>query len=82
MALKRMRMAAGVLEELKKEDPDTALTLNYIQTLIRTEAVPVLAVGKKKLVAVEDVLRYLEDPYPALTRRDEGTIRPVPKSAG
>lgn len=78
MPIKRMRTAPGVMEAIREEDPDTELTLHYIRTLIRTEAVPVLKVGKKKLVDVADVLAYLET-MPALPAAPpDGTIRRVP----
>lgn len=59
MPIKRMRTAPGVMDAIRAEDPNTELTLHYVRTLIRTEAVPVLKVGKKKLVDVDDVLAYL-----------------------
>lgn len=78
MPIKKMRTAPGVMEAILAEDPDTELTLHYIRTLIRTEAVPVLKVGKKKLVDVADVLAYLET-MPALPAEPpDGTIRRVP----
>lgn len=78
MPIKRMRTAPGVMEAIRAEDPDTELTEHYIRTLIRTEAVPVLKVGKKKLVDVADVLAYLEStPEPPETP-PTGTIRQVP----
>ncbi len=79
MPIKRMRTAPGVMEAILAEDPDTELTLHYIRTLIRTEAVPVLKVGKKKLVDVADVLAYLES-SPALPSEPHasGEISRVP----
>ena len=60
--LRRMRTAAGVLEALKAEDPGTEVTLHFIKHLIHAELVPVVPVGRKKLVAVEDVQAYLATP--------------------
>ena len=34
--LPRMRNAEGVLKELKAQDPDTVITLNFIRALIRS----------------------------------------------
>ena len=78
MPIKRMRTAPGVMEAIRAEDPDTELTLNFIKTLIRTEAVPVLKVGKKKLVDVADVLAYLESTPEPVAAPPAGTIRRVP----
>lgn len=72
----RMRTAAGVLQEIKAMDPSTEVTFNYIRYLIHTEAVPVLCVGRKKLVNVDAVLAYLDagsQPEPPAL----GEIRPV-----
>lgn len=60
--LRRMRTAPGVLEALRAEDPETGVTLHFIKYLIHTELIPVVHVGRKKLVAVEDVQAYLADP--------------------
>lgn len=62
-ALPRMRIAERVLEEIKKVDPETDVTLNYIRALIRAEAVPVVVCGRKKLVNVDAVLELLASGY-------------------
>lgn len=59
MAFPRMRTAAGVLVELKAQDPDTEVTLHYIRQIIHTNQVPVVEVGRKKLVDVDKVLAFL-----------------------
>lgn len=77
MSIKRMRTAPGVMDAIKAEDPDTELTVHYIRQLIRTEAVPVLKVGKKKLVDVADVLAYLEAGHAQPGAKTAGEIRRV-----
>lgn len=72
-ALPRMRTAERVLEEIKKEDPDSEVTLHYIRALIRAEAVPVVACGRKKLVSVDAVMELLANGY---------KLPPVPKQLG
>ncbi len=75
----RMRTAEGVLAEIKAADPGTEVTLHYIRQLIRVKAVPVVEVGKKKLVNLDEVFQYLAagavlpEPPPPI-----GEIRPVP----
>ena len=59
MALPRMRTAAGVLAEIKAEDPATEVTLHYLRRIINTGQVPVTAVGRKKLVDVDAVMEYI-----------------------
>lgn len=63
MSIPRMRTAAKVLEEIKAEDPNSEVSLNYIRQIIRTGAVPVVECGRKKLVNVDDVLRLLSSGY-------------------
>lgn len=55
----RMRTAAGVLNEIKANDPKTEITLHYIRNIIKTNQVPVVAVGRKKLVDVDSVISML-----------------------
>ena len=59
MSLPRMRTAAGVLVEIKAEDPNTEVTLHYIRQIIHTKQVPVVSAGRKKLVSVDAVLALL-----------------------
>jgi hypothetical protein len=59
-----MRTAAGVLAEIKAEDPATEVTLHYIRYLIKANKVPVVQVGRKKLVSVDAVLSFLADGTP------------------
>ena len=60
MTTPRMRTAPGALEIIKQMDPDTAVTLRYIRRLIATETVPHVDVGRKKLVNVDQLLKFLE----------------------
>lgn len=76
----RMRTAPGVLAEIKAVDPSTEVTLHYIRQLIRTNAIPVVAVGRKKLANVDDVLALLAAGTASteLPTAMMGEIRPVP----
>lgn len=69
MTMPRMRTAEKVLEEIRAVDPGTEVTLHYIRQLIRVEAVPVVACGRKKLVNVDAVMALLAEGYtpPELT---------------
>ena len=59
MTMPRMRTAERVLDEIKAADPSTEMTLHHIRQLIRTEAVPVVHCGRKKLVNVDAVIALL-----------------------
>lgn len=58
-SLPRMRNAEGVLKELKAQDPDTKITLNFIRGLIRSGEIPVVKAGRCRLVNVDLVFDYL-----------------------
>lgn len=60
MTTPRMRTAPGALEIIKQMDPDTAVTLRYIRRLIATETTPHVDVGRKELVNVDQLLKFLE----------------------
>jgi hypothetical protein len=73
-----MRTAERVLDEIKKVDPETEVTLHYIRALIRAEAVPVVACGRKKLVNVDAVMELLASGYTLPTEPQPlGVIRKV-----
>jgi len=75
----RMRYPAQALELIKEKDPDTAVTLNLIRTLIRSEVIPVVRVGRRQMINVDALISYLENPQTdAVIPKQSGTIRPVP----
>lgn len=59
--MKRMRTAAGVLAIIKKDDPDTEVTLYFVRRLILSGKIPVVAVGTKKLVDADLAIRYITE---------------------
>lgn len=56
----QMRTIAEAYQELKKQDPNTALTLYALQTLIKNGAIPSVCIGKKRLVNLQTVTGYLQ----------------------
>lgn len=55
----RMRTAAKAHELILEQDPESEITLHYIRQLIATGAIPVVHVGRKKLVDVDRLIAYL-----------------------
>lgn len=55
----RMRTAAKAHELILEQDPQSEVTLYYIRQLIATGAIPVVHVGRKKLIDVDQLLTYL-----------------------
>lgn len=60
----RMRFAAQALDELRKLDPETPVTLRLIKQLMRTGAIPSVPVGNgnRRLLNLDALVAYLENP--------------------
>ena len=70
-----MRFPAQALEELRKDDPATPVTLNLIRTLIRREVIPSVQVGRGRLINYDALLSYLENPPTAEHEQAHGIRR-------
>ena len=58
-SLPRMRDAKGVLAEIRKIDPDSPITLNFVRGMIRAREIPVVEAGNRKFVNLDSVLDFL-----------------------
>ena len=83
MSTVRMRFPAQALEELRKADPQTQVSLKMIRRLIHTGAVPSVPVGtgNRRLVNYDALLAYLEHPAEDKPEQAHG-IRRVDERAG
>lgn len=54
-----MRLLSEAYNELKKDDPDTALTMNALRCLVKSGKIQSVQVGRKRLVNYEKLLEYL-----------------------
>ena len=61
MALHRMRTIPEALEEIRALDEKTAVTPYCIRTLCKGKRVRCIYTGRKILVDLDDLLRYLND---------------------
>nr|WP_300184239.1 helix-turn-helix domain-containing protein [uncultured Agathobaculum sp.] len=77
----RMRFPAQALEQLRKDDPDTPVTLNLIRTLVRRGDIPSVQVGRGRLINYDALLAYLENPVEDKPEQVHG-IRRVDERAG
>ncbi|HCS73017.1 MAG TPA: hypothetical protein DIW17_03990 [Clostridiales bacterium] len=76
----RMRYAAQALELIREEDPDSAVTLNYIRSLASSGKIPVHRIGRRKLINCDALLEYLAQPEQESTDWDQkGKIRMIPE---
>lgn len=58
----RLRLLDEVIPEIKKIDPDTALTRNAIRQLGLSGRVPVVMCGNRRLYNLDALLTYLGNP--------------------
>ncbi len=74
----RMRFPQQALEELRRIDPETPVSVSFIRRLVKTGAVPSVPVGagKRRLVNLDALIEYLGNP-PAETAQPVRGIRPV-----
>lgn len=54
-----LRTVDGVVSYFRKRDPHTALTKNYVRTLIKEGEIPVVRSGNRQMIAIESVDEYL-----------------------
>lgn len=79
----RMRYAKEAVSLIQQEDPGSPITVNYIRTLAASGKIPVVQIGRRKLINVDALQDYLQNPEP--NREIDGSgpskpggIRPVP----
>lgn len=70
----RMRFPQQAFEELKKEDPDTPITLNYIRRLSASGLIPVVMIGRRRLLNYDALLEFLRNPTQEII---EGKMRRI-----
>ena len=63
----RMRTIAEVADELRKADPNTALTKYAIRQMVLNGTIPCIKVGKKRLINMDVLEAYLSEPAPEVS---------------
>ena len=56
----QIRTIKGAADEIKKIDPDTAITEYRIRLLVKEKSIPSVSVGNRKLVNMADVWNCFE----------------------
>lgn len=54
----RMRLVKDALAQLKKDDPDTDVTLYALRTIVKSGVVPTVRLGRKVLINYDSLLEY------------------------
>lgn len=55
----RMRLIKDAFEQLKKEDPETDITIYALRTIVKSRVVPTVRLGRKLLINYDSLLDYL-----------------------
>lgn len=73
----RMRFAAQAVEEIRRLDPGTQVSLKLVRRLMNSGAVPSVSVGSgnRRLVNLDALLDYLEHPVEDTPRAVHGIRR-------
>lgn len=58
--LRRMRTINQAIEEIKEMDSNSAITYNFINTLIKNNDIRYINIGNKRLIDLDSLLDYLE----------------------
>ena len=54
----RMRLIKDAFEQLKQDDPETAVTMYALRTIVKSGAVPTIKLGRKMLINYDYLLEY------------------------
>ena len=68
MALPRMRTIPQIVQELKKQDENTAISEHYLRKLVKIGKIPYVNTGHKILICLDTISNYLQ---PSLQAQNE-----------
>lgn len=60
--LPRMRTVKEAVAEIKAIDPDTAVTFYQVRRLALQGVLPVVPAGNKRLICLDTLIEYLQNP--------------------
>lgn len=55
----KLRLIVDAYNQLKQDDPDTAITLSALRRMVKAGDIPAVRVGRKSLVNYDLLLQYL-----------------------
>lgn len=61
--MERLRTIEQVIEYIKEQDPESALTEWALRQLVQDGTIPSLAVGKKRLVSLDSVEKFINSKF-------------------
>lgn len=82
--MRRMRRLSQAIDEIKKEDPNTALTLWHLRQLVSSGELPCHRAGRTTLIDLDLLSEVLEgkpihDESPELCQYPQNHVRRVPE---
>lgn len=79
MNIPRMRTAPEAIQEIRKADPNTALTLRALRRMMNTGEIPFVNVNSKRLINLDTLFEYLSKPVleASVSSSDYGKIRRI-----
>ena len=80
--LPRMRGIRQAVEEIKTADPKTALTEKALRRLILSGVIPSVVVGRKYLINLDTLERYLSGETVKEDRQENSGIRVISETKG
>lgn len=72
----RMRLVKDAYEQLRKDDPDTNITMYALRTIVKSGVIPTVKLGRKTLVNYDSLLEFLRNGSDVKSQ-PIGTIRKV-----
>ncbi len=74
----KMRTITETFKEIKKNDPNTALSLCGLRRMVQTGIIPSVQIGRKRIINIDILTEYLNNvPYEKLQNTETGVIRKV-----
>lgn len=60
-SLPRLRTIPKIVEEIKKLDPESEITVRFVREGIANGKIPVMRLGNKMLARLDDVIAYFDN---------------------
>lgn len=74
----KMRLIKDVYNDIKENDPDTAITMCGLRRMVQTGVIPSVKIGRKRLINYDNLINYLDNINSAENEQEEiGVIRQI-----
>ena len=73
----KMRLIKEIYEEIKRSDPQTAITLCGLRRLVQTGVIPSVQIGRKRLINYDNLMDYLNNIVSDTETVETGTVRKI-----